>query len=62
MTPDTIITQYPYADAKRLGHPVIWKVTANGVHVIISPNGVMNNIIGLENVDKFIDAYKEKYL
>ena len=62
MAEDTIIHINPYNAASQLCYPVVWKVTANGVHVIVSPNGSMNNIVGEENVDKFIDNYKEKHL
>ena len=60
MTPDTIHTLSPYADAKRYGRPVLWKVTPNNVHVIISPDGHMNNLVGREAADKFITNYIER--
>lgn len=60
MTPEIIHTRYPYADAKRLSRPVLWKITPNNVYVIISPDGHMNNIVGLESAEKFITNYVER--
>lgn len=60
MIPDIIHTFYPYADAKRDGRPVLWKVTQNNVHVLISPDGHMNNIVGSEAADNFITNYVER--
>ena len=59
---DTILNRNANADAKELCYPVIERLTENGVYVIISPSGAMNNIVGEDKANEFIEKYKEKYL
>ena len=58
---DTILNRNAHADAKGLGYPVTERLTSNGVYVIISPNGAMNNIVGIDMAEQFIAKYIERH-
>ena len=59
--PDTIFCRNAISEAKRCCYPVIERLTANGVYVTISPNGAMNNIVGIDMAEQFIAKYIERH-